>query len=108
MTLFQPTPTTQPLYSRHAQGLGTFTLRPLHLPEDLALIHEWVTAPRAHFWGMQGHTPERVQALLVLWPSVTPSAATQSSTGPARTTGRPPGCSSRHWRQPAPTPRAVT
>ena len=62
MTLFQPTPTTQPLYSRHAQGLGTFSMRPLHLPEDLALIHEWVTAPRAHFWGMQGHSPERVQA----------------------------------------------
>ncbi|RAH38480.1 GNAT family N-acetyltransferase [Halomonas sp. SL1] len=62
MTLFQPTPTTKPLYSRHAQGLGTFSLRPLHLPEDLALIHEWVTAPRARFWGMQGHSLERVQA----------------------------------------------
>lgn len=62
MTLFQPTPTTYACFSRHAQGLGTFSLRPLHLPEDLAMIHAWVTAPRARFWGMQGHSPERVQA----------------------------------------------
>ncbi|MDN3522211.1 GNAT family N-acetyltransferase [Halomonas ramblicola] len=62
MNLFQPTPTTRTTYSRHAQGIGTFGLRPLHLPEDLALIHAWVSAPRARFWGMQGHSPERVQA----------------------------------------------
>lgn len=62
MNLFRPIPTTHITYARHAQGLGTFGLRPLHLPNDLALIHTWVTASRAHFWGMQGHSPERVQA----------------------------------------------
>ncbi|WP_416139809.1 GNAT family N-acetyltransferase [Halomonas sp. HK25] len=62
MNLFAPIPTTRITYRRHAQGLGTFSLRPLHLPEDLARIHAWVAAPRAHFWGMQGHSPERVQA----------------------------------------------
>ena len=62
MTLFQPTPTTRACFSRHALGLGTFSLRPLHLPEDLALIHAWVSAPRARFWGMQGHSPQRVLA----------------------------------------------
>ncbi|MBB3191759.1 GNAT family N-acetyltransferase [Halomonas cerina] len=62
MNLFQPIPTTRITYRRHAQELGTFSLRPLHLPEDLARIHAWVAAPRAHFWGMQGHSPERVQA----------------------------------------------
>lgn len=62
MNLFQPTPTTRTTFSRHAQGLGTFSLRPLHLSEDLPLIHEWVSAPRACFWGMQGHSPERVLA----------------------------------------------
>ncbi|TLF50614.1 GNAT family N-acetyltransferase [Halomonas urmiana] len=62
MNLFQPTPITRLAYRRHAQGLGTFSLRPLHLPEDLARIHAWVSAPRARFWGMQGHSPERVQA----------------------------------------------
>ncbi|WP_083007563.1 GNAT family N-acetyltransferase [Halomonas sp. GT] len=62
MNLFQPTPTTRITYSRHAQGLGCFSLRPLHLPEDLPLIHDWVTAPRASFWGMQGHSAERVLA----------------------------------------------
>lgn len=62
MDLFQPTPTTRTTYSRHAQGLGTFGLRPLHLPDDLERIHAWVSAPRARFWGMQGHSPERVQA----------------------------------------------
>ncbi|WP_275286074.1 GNAT family N-acetyltransferase [Halomonas elongata] len=60
MNLFQPTPTTRSVYSRHAQGLGTFSLRPLHLPDDLALVHAWVSVPRARFWGMQGHSPERV------------------------------------------------
>ncbi|MFG6159705.1 GNAT family N-acetyltransferase [Halomonas sp. 1390] len=62
MTLFQPTLTTRAGFSRHAQELGTFSLRPLQLPEDLALIHAWVSAPRARFWGMQGHSPQRVLA----------------------------------------------
>lgn len=62
MNLFQPNLTTATTYSRHAKGLGAFSLRPLRLPEDLSLIHAWITAPKATFWDMQGHSPEQIQA----------------------------------------------
>jgi hypothetical protein len=28
-------------------------LRPLRIPEDIAVVHAWVTQPYAHYWGMQ-------------------------------------------------------
>lgn len=32
--------------------LGQFKLRPLHMPDDAALVHDWVTRPYARYWNM--------------------------------------------------------
>lgn len=47
-------PTGAKRHFRHqVPGLGTFSLRQLSLEQDAALLHQWLTAPRASFWGMQ-------------------------------------------------------
>ncbi|WP_115718382.1 GNAT family N-acetyltransferase [Gallaecimonas mangrovi] len=33
--------------------VGAFTLRPLKLPDDMALIHGWLSQQRARFWAME-------------------------------------------------------
>lgn len=43
-------------------GFGTLTVEPLRLAEHLALLHAWITHPRARFWGMGDATPARVRA----------------------------------------------
>jgi len=49
-----------PLPDQSAPG-PRVTLRPVDPGRDAAVIHEWVRAPRARFWGMTGWTPERVR-----------------------------------------------
>ncbi|MDO4918463.1 GNAT family N-acetyltransferase [Kocuria sp.] len=44
-----------------AQG-RTFTLRPVDPEGDLALLHGWLSAPRAHAWELVGAAPEEVLA----------------------------------------------
>lgn len=49
--------------SVHAEDLqhgGSVRIVPLHPVEDLDLIHSWVTAERARFWGMLGHSRQEV------------------------------------------------
>lgn len=48
-------------YSEDLPGYGHFTLNRLNPAADADLIHEWVTEPRAEFWGMRGHTPQDVR-----------------------------------------------
>ncbi|MBW5481503.1 GNAT family N-acetyltransferase [Streptomyces bambusae] len=45
--------TTEILYSRRDDVLGTFAIRPLNPFEDAELLHGWVTHPKATFWMMQ-------------------------------------------------------
>ena len=60
-----------------APDIGRLALRSLRIPEDIDVVHRWVTKPYAHFWGMQGldhegvtqayraiTTPARASALL--------------------------------------------
>lgn len=49
-----------PLPDQSAPG-PRVTLRPVDPGRDAAVIHEWVRAPRARFWGMTGWTRERVR-----------------------------------------------
>ena len=49
-------------FSRPHPGLGEFVVRPLDVDGDLALLHGWVTAPRARFWLMQGMSAAEVAA----------------------------------------------
>lgn len=44
------TPAT--VFSHIISGVGEFQIRPL-CSGDFQLLHQWVTAPRAAFWGMQ-------------------------------------------------------
>ncbi|MFD7642304.1 GNAT family N-acetyltransferase [Kitasatospora sp. NPDC059795] len=50
------------LYSRTDERLGAFAVRPLDLDTDAALLHAWVTHPKATYWMMQGLSEEEVAA----------------------------------------------
>ncbi|REF37210.1 GNAT family N-acetyltransferase [Thermasporomyces composti] len=41
------------VFTRHDPALGDFALRRLDLDTDAALVHQWVTHPKAVFWMMQ-------------------------------------------------------
>lgn len=41
-------------------GVGRFTLRTLQMPEDLPLVHRWVTHERARYWGLQNRSLDDV------------------------------------------------
>ncbi|QGN48249.1 GNAT family N-acetyltransferase [Micromonospora sp. WMMC415] len=41
------------VFTRHDDRLGEFALRPLDADADAALLHGWVTHPKAAFWLMQ-------------------------------------------------------
>ncbi|WOH18256.1 GNAT family N-acetyltransferase [Paenarthrobacter sp. GOM3] len=48
------------VYSEELEGWGSLRIVPLIPHEDIGLVFEWVTQPRAKFWGMTGHTREEV------------------------------------------------
>ncbi|MFI7069968.1 GNAT family N-acetyltransferase [Micromonospora sediminicola] len=41
------------IFRRYDHALGEFALRPLDVDADAALLHRWVTHPKAAFWLMQ-------------------------------------------------------
>ena len=42
----------EPTYRRFVAGLGTLSLRPFDLTEDITTLHGWVTQPYARYWGL--------------------------------------------------------
>lgn len=42
-----------PLFSHQLAGMGEFSLYPLRVPQDMALLHDWVRRDYARYWGMQ-------------------------------------------------------
>ena len=50
-------------YTEDLPGLGHFRLRPVDPARDADTIHEWVTQPRAEFWGMTGHSRDDVREI---------------------------------------------
>ncbi|MDL0432929.1 GNAT family N-acetyltransferase [Marinobacter sp. TBZ242] len=40
-------------YEQCLPSLGQFSVRPVQLPDDLTLIHQWLSDDHARFWGMQ-------------------------------------------------------
>jgi RimJ/RimL family protein N-acetyltransferase len=50
------------LFSRTDRRLGEFAVRPLDPQADAALLHRWVTHPKAVHWMMQDHTVAEVRA----------------------------------------------
>jgi hypothetical protein len=52
-------------FLKPVSGLGDFRLRHLQMPEEIPLIHDWVTREYAKYWGMQGKSMEEVEAAYV-------------------------------------------
>ncbi|MER5886370.1 GNAT family N-acetyltransferase [Streptomyces sp. NPDC001941] len=50
-----------PLYVQEVEGLGTVRVDPVDPDADAPLIHSWVSAERARFWGMRGASPDEVR-----------------------------------------------
>lgn len=50
-----------PLYERKADGFGAVRVVPVVPDADAGLLHGWVTAERARFWGMAGLEREHVR-----------------------------------------------
>ncbi|MDE9459843.1 GNAT family N-acetyltransferase [Xenorhabdus bovienii] len=48
-------------FEKTLPDLGTFSLRPLDLTEDIAAITDWVNQEYAYYWGMQSHTEQQVK-----------------------------------------------
>ncbi|WP_431064313.1 GNAT family N-acetyltransferase [Methylotuvimicrobium sp.] len=48
-------------FNRFVASIGTFRLRPLTIPNDIDLIHRWVSLDYARYWGMQGFSLQRVE-----------------------------------------------
>lgn len=48
------------LYHKNLHSIGTLSLRPLKIDEDLSSICQWVKQPNAHFWGMQNMSDEEI------------------------------------------------
>ncbi|WP_248763660.1 GNAT family N-acetyltransferase [Pseudarthrobacter sp. SSS035] len=48
------------IYTEELKGWGSLRIVPLTPAEDLDLIYQWVSQPRARFWGMTEHTREDV------------------------------------------------
>lgn len=50
------------IFKKYVPTIGTFRLRPLQIPQDIALIHNWVNREYASYWGLLGYSVEQVEA----------------------------------------------
>ncbi|MFF8191356.1 GNAT family N-acetyltransferase [Streptomyces bobili] len=50
----------QYVHEEKAEGFGTVRIRPVDAEADAAVLHGWVSAERAAFWGMNGLTRDQV------------------------------------------------
>ncbi|MFD4508348.1 GNAT family N-acetyltransferase [Streptomyces sp. NPDC058457] len=53
-------PAHHPVFEHPVAGFGTVRLRPLDPERDADVVHTWVSAERAAFWGMTGLTGPQV------------------------------------------------
>lgn len=51
------------LFRRTDDALGEFAVRGVRMPEDLELLHRWLTHPKSSFWMMQGASTDDVAAM---------------------------------------------
>src|SRR4030095_8273969 len=50
-------------YTEDIPGFGRLRLVPVDPDRDAALMHGWVTQPRARFWGMGSYTVDEVRGV---------------------------------------------
>ncbi len=63
--------TTAPVFEQFVEGFGTVRIVPVDPDRDAPLLHTWVTAERARFWGMCGATLEEVRDIYTHLDSLT-------------------------------------
>ncbi|WGO83220.1 GNAT family N-acetyltransferase [Arsenophonus apicola] len=60
-------------FKKTVTDVGTFSVQPLDLKEDISIISQWVNRNYAHYWGMQNYTSQQVkkfyQDLLIRQPN---------------------------------------
>ena len=49
-------------FKKYVPTIGDFRLRPLQIPQDIALIQDWVNRDYAGYWGLLGYSVEQVEA----------------------------------------------
>ncbi|MGV9315321.1 GNAT family N-acetyltransferase [Streptomyces sp. NPDC003691] len=58
-----PAAVREAVHEQKTEGFGTVRVFTLDPAGDLDTVHPWVTAERARFWGMLGHSREQVQEI---------------------------------------------
>jgi siderophore synthetase component len=53
------------VFERELSQLGWFRLRALRIPEDIPIVHAWVSQEYARYWGLTGQSVELVAAAYV-------------------------------------------
>jgi siderophore synthetase component len=48
------------VFEREVRLLGAFRLRALRIPDDIPVVHAWVSQEYAKYWGLSGQSVERV------------------------------------------------
>lgn len=61
----------EPVHVQKVEGFGTVSVLTLDPVADLDTVHSWVTAERARFWGMLGHSREQVRDIYAYVDSLT-------------------------------------
>ncbi|MEW1552124.1 GNAT family N-acetyltransferase [Streptomyces tsukubensis] len=61
----------EPVHVQKVGGFGTVSVLTLDPVADLDTVHSWVTAERARFWGMLGHSREQVRDIYAYVDSLT-------------------------------------
>lgn len=67
------------VHEEKADGFGTVRIRPVDAEADAAVLHGWVSAERASFWGMNGLTRDQVAEVYAHMAYSTPTTPTSSS-----------------------------
>lgn len=53
------------VFSKPVPRVGNFHLRALRIPQDMAVVHDWVNRAYAKYWGMVGHSVAEVESAYV-------------------------------------------
>lgn len=54
-------------FKKTVTDVGTFSVQPLNLNEDIAIISQWVNRNYAHYWGMQNYTSQQVKIFIKIY-----------------------------------------
>ncbi len=53
------------VFSKSVPRVGNFRLRPMGIPQDIPVVHDWVSREYARYWGMVGQSAAAVESAYV-------------------------------------------